>query len=81
MALAAKKMAAEVDTYYRSHFERFYRRWKRECCEDDQNEDLRYFLDPEDTLIEAAWAMRRNLEQREARGLRCFPKPVPKSRT
>ncbi len=77
MALAAKKMAAEVDTHYRSHFERFYRRWKRECCEDDQNEDLLYFLDPEDTrletLIEAAWAMRRDLEQREARGFALFP--------
>lgn len=64
MTLVARKLAAELDTHYRMHYEKFYRRWKRvflsQVDDDDKSErpkakakaarkeDPRYFLDPGD---------------------------------
>ncbi len=77
MALAGRKLAAELDTHYRRHYERFYRRWKRICGDETKEDDDSYLLDPDETqlepLIRAAWAMRRDLERKEARGFALFP--------
>ncbi|MCP5031194.1 MAG: hypothetical protein GY939_05265, partial [Actinomycetia bacterium] len=77
MALAGRKLAAELDTHYRRHYERFYRRWKRICGDETKEDDDSYLLDPDETqlepLIPAAWAMRRDLERKEARGFALLP--------
>jgi hypothetical protein len=92
MALAAKKLAAEVNTHYRKHYERFFRRWGRVCCDasaDDKEAETKangdrqaFLLDPDDTqlgaLVQAAWRMRRDLEDREARGFALFPETSAK---
>ncbi len=39
MALAGRKLAAELDTHYRRHYEQFYRRWKRICGDETKEDD------------------------------------------
>ncbi len=87
MALVGKKLASELDTHYRRHYERFYGRWKRVCLGtvDGEEKDAVFdghFLDPDETQLESlvreAWAMRRDLEVREARGFTLFPETSAK---
>ncbi len=66
MSLAAKKLAAEVETHLCMHYERFYHRWHK-CTErkkDDHNNPN--CLDPDTVstteLLRGAWCMRRDLK-------------------
>ena len=82
MSYVARQFAAEVDTHYRQHYEKFYKKWKNVCGPDGDKEKKEntvdpYLLDPDETLLEslvvAAWNMRRDLEAVEARGFALFP--------
>ncbi|MCP4083397.1 MAG: hypothetical protein GY743_24525, partial [Planctomycetaceae bacterium] len=82
MALVGKRLAAALDSQYRCHYERFYKRWKRVCgdtVDGEENGDVLddHFLDPQEAqlneLVRHAWLMRRDLEAREARGFALFP--------
>ncbi len=87
MVLVGTKLAAEIDTHYRHHYERFYGWWKRVCLGtvDSEEKDAvfgRHFLGPDEARLESlfrdAWAMRRDLEAREARGFALFPETSAK---
>ena len=85
MALAAKKLAAEVDAHYRKHYDRFHNRWSRVFFLDAEKQGAGanpYKLDSERTqlevLVQAAWAMRRDFEARAVRGFALFPETSAK---
>ncbi len=70
MALVGKRLATALDTHYRCHYERFYKRWKRVCLdpvdgEEDGDVLDDHFLDPQETqlneLVRHAWLMRCDL--------------------
>jgi len=72
MSLCARKMAAELNTHYEEHYDRFYARWKKEFEPDD---DIFADSDGADLLskIRNAWRMRRDLENANRRGFALLP--------
>ncbi len=85
--LVGEKLATELDTHYRHHYEHFYGRWKRVCLGTVNGEEKDavfggHFLDPDETRLESlvrdTWAMHRDLEAREACGFVLFPETSAK---